>query len=651
LPAGTMDDRISDLPDDLLLRILARLQSTAQAARTSVLSRRWRRVWVHVPELFLTYGAPTVYRVARWLRFASQRLAGELLLWIGHILSAEEKLVLPPCERVTAMDLRLAGHMLDKSLERLEFSVASTINDLRVDAPELQIFRTDNLSDAYIASPKLSEVIWYSYAYDPSRHHFTKAGSHLRRLAINTKTGVVALMKRFDTVDELQLNIDVPRATQEYRRFQEVINKLANCKVLVVEFFGRCHALKLIVLQILSKCTSVRKLVVILKTFEDVEAVGRRPCNEWRRARGNDCGGGRRRGPHQRPPRPSPARHPGPPPVHLPQLSFQYISELNRVDTALAACAASSTVIRRLEIRMPLMSNKVTGERVSSWLKFAAPHLAGELVLWLTAVRSNDANQQDVVFPPCERVTAIGINYLMAGSTLRFPAAGTFTAPTLLKIRDACVDGRELGGVVSSLCPRLKEIVFTLITLRDEVGGLSIQSCSLERLEITYRPTEGRLQVAPELRSLTLDVSCDVYVLAPLLSELEWQNDSYEPNRHRFEGAGSHLRRLGVFFANSTVVPLMQQFHTVDELNLTIIAPKPYYETYALYCCPKSRELLALDSLEDVEIRSFKGSCEELQFLEQLVRRICDPNVVVEVNLYSGGKHMRKMFRASDTGV
>ncbi|TVU38536.1 hypothetical protein EJB05_11911, partial [Eragrostis curvula] len=701
-----MDDRISDLPDDLLLRILGRLQSTAQAARTSVLSRRWCRVWVHVPELFLTYGAPQydaalvldrvdaalaacsaaavgrleiampydrsrhllrhipVDRVARWLRFASQRLTGELRLSLGRILYSGEKLVLPICERITAMELRLLGHMLEfrlpvtsafsalvtlrievssvnacelenvlscrcphlkelylrwvslhitgpqvfyiscKSLERLELSVASRV-ELHVDAPDLQIFTTHQLYDAYIAAPKLSEVIWYSYAYDPSRQRFTKAGSHLRRLQTNTKVGAMALMKRFDTVDELQLSIDLPQATQEYGRFREVINKLANCKVLVVEFFGRCHTLKLIVLQILSKCTSVRKLVVILTAFE---------------------------------------------------------------------------------IRMPLMSNHATAELVSSWLRFAALRLAGELVLWLPAVRSDDdkdANQQDVVVPPCERVTAMGINYLMVGSTLWFPlspAAGAFTALTLMKIRDACVDGRELGRVVSFCCPRLKEIVLTLITLRDEVGGLSIRSCSLERLEITYRPTEGRLQVAtPELRSLTLDVSCDVYVLAPL-SELEWRNYCYEPNRHRFQGAGSHLRRLGVSFANSTVVPLMQQFHTVDELDLTIIAPElaygnesiflhdikdvaksevlvvrfigqervfkrtmlhlltkfpgirnlvvilnfstPYYETYSLYCCPKSRELLALDSLEDVEIRSFKGSSEELEFLEQLyVRR------------------------------
>ncbi|GJN11453.1 hypothetical protein PR202_ga29648 [Eleusine coracana subsp. coracana] len=47
------EDHISGLPDDLLHLILLRLGSTRVAARTSVLSRRWRRVWTHLPRLDL----------------------------------------------------------------------------------------------------------------------------------------------------------------------------------------------------------------------------------------------------------------------------------------------------------------------------------------------------------------------------------------------------------------------------------------------------------------------------------------------------------------------------------------------------------------------------------------------------------------------
>ena len=49
LPPGL--DRISALPDELIQAILAWLPSTAAAARTSAVSRRWRHVWTGVPAL------------------------------------------------------------------------------------------------------------------------------------------------------------------------------------------------------------------------------------------------------------------------------------------------------------------------------------------------------------------------------------------------------------------------------------------------------------------------------------------------------------------------------------------------------------------------------------------------------------------------
>jgi hypothetical protein len=44
-PGHGLLDRISALTDDLLLLILARLLCVATAARTAVLSRRWRNLW------------------------------------------------------------------------------------------------------------------------------------------------------------------------------------------------------------------------------------------------------------------------------------------------------------------------------------------------------------------------------------------------------------------------------------------------------------------------------------------------------------------------------------------------------------------------------------------------------------------------------
>lgn len=49
------DDRISALPDDMLVQVLLRLRCTRAAARTGVLSRRWRGLWPRLPGLTFRY--------------------------------------------------------------------------------------------------------------------------------------------------------------------------------------------------------------------------------------------------------------------------------------------------------------------------------------------------------------------------------------------------------------------------------------------------------------------------------------------------------------------------------------------------------------------------------------------------------------------
>ncbi|KAF8733315.1 hypothetical protein HU200_014919 [Digitaria exilis] len=137
------EDLISGLPDELLHGILVRLRCARAAARTSVLSRRWRRVWTHLPELHLDdpasspdtvdgalagYLAPDLWRLsispaadldyrvlawraAPWLRFAAERVVGELRLrYVSsrpRRLNPEADLELPACGRAQAITLFL----------------------------------------------------------------------------------------------------------------------------------------------------------------------------------------------------------------------------------------------------------------------------------------------------------------------------------------------------------------------------------------------------------------------------------------------------------------------------------------------------------------------------------------------------------------
>ncbi|CAL4992294.1 unnamed protein product [Urochloa decumbens] len=157
------EDHISGLPDELLHVILLRLGSARAAARTSVLSRRWRLMWTHLPELVFGNAshdappptpasflnsvdsavsactAPTLEafvvvlpaagdnslnvpagRVTPWLRFAAERVVGELILFmprprrmwprelqVNFDWIDGEEVELPTCERAKAITLRL----------------------------------------------------------------------------------------------------------------------------------------------------------------------------------------------------------------------------------------------------------------------------------------------------------------------------------------------------------------------------------------------------------------------------------------------------------------------------------------------------------------------------------------------------------------
>ncbi|WVZ50863.1 hypothetical protein U9M48_002074 [Paspalum notatum var. saurae] len=202
------EDRISGLPDELLHAILGRLECARAAAPTTVLSRRWRPVYAHLPELFFTaswepsspspatsfldtidvalaaHSAPALQhlsielstddcrrnltpgRVAPWLQFASQRVVGKLVLALPNPRTqdqAELELPLPAfgaAETITlvldgAWRLRLQQPPPDGVFAAL---TSLTIRPGRVDGGELTALSVHSLCFDAIGARRLEVV-------------------------------------------------------------------------------------------------------------------------------------------------------------------------------------------------------------------------------------------------------------------------------------------------------------------------------------------------------------------------------------------------------------------------------------------------------------------------------------------------------------
>jgi hypothetical protein len=134
---GGGEDRLSDLPDDVLIDILVLVDDAAEAARTSVLARRWRRLWALLPELsfnfighhridaalaahqvpdlsllFVLTEDPYPEFVSEWLPAAARSLSGHIDLEVFRPDTepvAEERgdIDLPCFEKATSITLKL----------------------------------------------------------------------------------------------------------------------------------------------------------------------------------------------------------------------------------------------------------------------------------------------------------------------------------------------------------------------------------------------------------------------------------------------------------------------------------------------------------------------------------------------------------------
>ncbi|CAL5083354.1 unnamed protein product [Urochloa decumbens] len=358
-------------------------------------------------------------------------------------------------------------------------------------------------------------------------------------------------------------------------------------------------------------------------------------------------------------------------------------SFLDSVDAALASFSAP--VVKELHINTPNSCPGVPALRVAPWLRFASQRLVGTLfliapLLISSILKPDVGGEEELELPVCEGATTIKL-YLEHRWRLRLCPAGVFSALTDLVIKFCRMDGTELTALLSTQCPRLRNlrIQAKLVTLSD----ISIRSDSLESLWFHVR-NMGQLEViTPRLEVLDVSQAIEAHLSAPKLAEVVWNVDTFDPCRHQFTDEGLHLRLLKINH-NSLVASLLQRFDTVGELKLSVsISPEiakynsflhetsklPKCETlsvsslwnnhgltptmfHLLRNCNSIRKFsvqlvdssnpslrqpcplpcpcrleesckidgITLDSLEEIEISFFTCSHEELEFLEQVSR-------------------------------
>ncbi|KAL7095330.1 hypothetical protein ACP275_10G017500 [Erythranthe tilingii] len=124
---GDVDDRISQLPDDILVDILSRL-SLNEAGRTSVLSSRWTNLWKHTPYLNFDLGQ-TVLDKLYGQRKLFKREKRKYVKWVNSVTRSHKSLTLKEFK------IRFA---LDKSARKaitrwLEFAFSRQVESLELD--------------------------------------------------------------------------------------------------------------------------------------------------------------------------------------------------------------------------------------------------------------------------------------------------------------------------------------------------------------------------------------------------------------------------------------------------------------------------------------------------------------------------------------
>ncbi|XP_044434971.1 putative F-box/FBD/LRR-repeat protein At3g49030 [Triticum aestivum] len=199
---GVRADRISALPDDLLLQVLVRLRCARTAALTSAVARRWRALWRYLAELsfrgiapdaledaLVQVARPTISlleidipeehrdqidpaRVSALLRTAA-RLAPTALVFTacGNFKDGTIPIEVPVFHRATSIKLEVQNLYLTPPAHGLEFPVLERLSvagfrfdmdELIQRCPRLRVLGVGNgwgLGMIRVHSPTIEELV------------------------------------------------------------------------------------------------------------------------------------------------------------------------------------------------------------------------------------------------------------------------------------------------------------------------------------------------------------------------------------------------------------------------------------------------------------------------------------------------------------
>ncbi|KXG36237.2 hypothetical protein SORBI_3002G304801 [Sorghum bicolor] len=314
LPDGE-EDRISALTDDILLQILARIGCARAAAHTSLLARRWRGLWAHLPAFTFHHIAPgsldaALALVARpapslldlpcfdrtvsikldlyFVRFTLPPAGGFLALESLHLENGCIDLsdLLPRCPRLRKLLIPFwnSQSIVVRSPSLEEFSVHANFNiaQLEIVAPALKRLYMDAYRGIHddcnvvFAAPAVKDLTWkceckaLTYMFGviwrmwSLTFEYTQLDNNIDSQSVCLQSqhrpfvGVLSL--------SLETNVlpgDVSKTfEQEIYRFQ-----VTDCSVLELDLIQQGHVYGTIVLHLLGLCTSIQRLKVTLDEF------------------------------------------------------------------------------------------------------------------------------------------------------------------------------------------------------------------------------------------------------------------------------------------------------------------------------------------------------------------------------------------------